>query len=319
LSTDPASCDADTGRLRAAWLSHLSAERRMSARSIEAYTRDLDSFFSFLAPHLGGPVTRRALEALEPADIRAFLAARRAQGLSHASLARALASMRSFFRFCARGHFFENGALEAVRGPRLKPKLPRPIAAEDASKLLDTAQTQETEPSTPDGARQRWIAARDAAALTLIYATGLRIGEALSLDAAALDDGDTLVIRGKGGKERLVPILPVARKAVARYKELAPFALTRGTPLFRGARGGPLSPRIVQLAMAHLRHALGLQESATPHALRHAFATHLLENGADLRVIQELLGHASLTTTQRYTALDEKALRRVYTKAHPRA
>ncbi len=319
MNADPTSCDADTARLRAAWLSHLSAERRMSLRSIEAYTRDLDTFFAFLAPHLGGPVTRRALEALEPADIRAFLAARRTEGLAHASLARALASLRSFFRFGARGHHFENGALEAVRGPRLKPKLPRPIAADDVSKVLEGAETLASEHSTPDGVRHRWIAARDAAALTLIYATGLRIGEALSLDATALDDRDTLVIRGKGGKERLVPILPVAREAVARYKELAPFAFERGAPLFRGARGGPLSPRVVQLVMARLRNALGLQDSATPHALRHAFATHLLENGADLRVIQELLGHASLTTTQRYTALDEKALRRVYTKAHPRA
>lgn len=310
MSTYPASCDADIVGLRAAWLSHLSAERRMSMRSIEAYTRDLDGFFAFLAIHLGGAVTRQALKTLEPADIRAFLAARRAEGLAHSSLARALASLRSFFRFCARGHHFESGAIEAVRGPRLKPKLPRPIAADDTSKMLNSAETRATEP---------WIAARDAALLTLIYATGLRIGEALSLDAAALDGRDTLVIRGKGGKERMVPILPAAREAIARYKERAPFALARGTPLFRGARGGPLSPRVVQLTMARLRQGLGLPDSATPHALRHAFATHLLENGADLRVIQELLGHASLSTTQRYTALDEGALRRVYTKAHPRA
>lgn len=291
----------------------------MSARSLEAYTRDLDKFFAFLAPHLGGPVTRRALTALEPADFRAFLAARRAQGLAHASLARALASLRSFFRFAARGHHFENPAIESVRGPRLKPRLPRPIAVDDAHHLIDRAGTPSHAPATPDEGRHQWIAARDVAIFTLIYATGLRIGEALGLDAAALDGADTLVIRGKGGKERMVPILPAAREAVLRYKDLAPFEFARGTPLFRGARGGPLSPRIVQLAMAKLRAGLGLPESATPHALRHAFATHLLENGADLRVIQELLGHASLTTTQRYTALDEKALRRVYTKAHPRA
>jgi integrase/recombinase XerC len=305
--------------MRAAWLSHLSAERRMSARSIEAYRRDLDRFFAFLAPHLGGRVTRHALEALVPADLRAFLSARREQGLAHASLARALASLRSFFRFVARRQRLDNAALLAVRGPRLKPRLPRPIGVDDTSQLLDHAEAQAAGPLTPDSAPPQWLAARDAAVLTLIYATGLRISEALALDSAALERGDALVIRGKGGKERLVPILPAAREAVSRYKALAPFALEPGTPLFRGARGNALSPRVVQLAMARLRARMGLPDSATPHALRHAFATHLLENGADLRVIQELLGHASLSTTQRYTALDEKALRRVYAKAHPRA
>jgi integrase/recombinase XerC len=282
----------------------------MSTQSVAAYRRDLDSFIVFLSGHLGGPVTRQALKALQPSDLRAFLAERRGSGLAQASLARALASLRSFFRFCARGRHFECSAIEAVRGPRLKPSLPRPIAAPDAERLLDGAACSP---------KAQWIAARDVALLTLIYATGLRIGEAVSLDAAALDDGEALVIRGKGGKERLVPLLPAAREAVARYKATAPFFFKRGTPLFRGARGGRLSPRIAQLVMADLRRALGFSERATPHALRHAFATHLLENGADLRVIQELLGHASLATTQRYTALDAEALRRVYNKAHPRA
>ena len=239
----------------------------MGARSVEAYARDFDGFLAFLAPHLGGPVTRRALKALEPADFRAFLAARRADGLAQASIARALASLRSFFRFAARGNHFDNAALAAVRGPRLKPALPRPIAREDASALLLRAETLTSEHQTPDGVRQRWIAARDAAVLTLVYATGLRIGEALALDATALDGVETLTVRGKGGKERMVPVLPAAHEAVLRYKACAPFAFERGSPLFRGARGGPLSPRIVQLAMAKLRRALGLPESATPHAL----------------------------------------------------
>lgn len=310
MNRDPSFCAADIARLREAWLSHLVAERRMSARSVTAYRRDLDSFFGFLGGHIGERVTRQALKTLSPADLRAFLAQRRQDGLAQSSLARALASLRSFFRFCARRRYFECTAVEAVRGPRLKPTLPRPIARPDAERLLDCAARSPKKP---------WIAARDAALLTLIYATGLRLSEALSLDSAALDDGDTLVIRGKGEKERLVPLLAAARETVARYKALAPFSFERGTPLFRGARGGRLSPRIAQLVMADLRRALGLSERATPHALRHAFATHLLENGADLRIIQELLGHASLATTQRYTALDAQALRRIYNKAHPRA
>ncbi len=306
--SEPIQLPTDILALQAQWLAHLANERRLAARTTEAYARDVRDFTIFLTEHLGETPSVKMLAALSAADIRAFLAARRKDGLSQASVARALASIRSFFRFCKRSKFFDNTTIEVVRGPRLSPRLPRPLSVEDAQ--IVTGEAQAGEP---------WLAAREIAILLLIYATGLRIGEVLSLDSNVLDDNETIRVRGKGNKERLVPVLPAARDAIQRYKELAPFGLEAGTPLFRGVRGGALSPRIVQLQMAKLRKGLGLPDSATPHALRHSFATHLLENGADLRVIQELLGHASLSTTQRYTGVDSQSLQRIYAKAHPRA
>jgi integrase/recombinase XerC len=298
--------------LFAEWIAHLTHERRFAANSVEAYERDVSAFLDFLAQHLGGAVDAGALAALEPRDLRAYLAHRRAgpDALSDRSISRALAAIRGFFRYLDRRRGIANARLSLVRGPRLKPTLPRPVSEKAAQGLIDEA---ESAASTP------WIGARDAALITLLYAAGLRISEALALTGADRPLPETLRIMGKGGKERLVPMLHAAREAIERYASLSPHALTGDAPLFRGARGGPLSPRIVQALMAKLRASLGLASSATPHALRHAFATHLLAHGGDLRAIQELLGHESLSTTQRYAAVDAEKILGVYRSAHPRA
>jgi len=289
------------------WLSALEAQQ-MSARTREAYGRDVTQFFAFIAEHRGEAPSLSGLGALAAGDFRAYLARRQREGLVNASLARALASLRAFFRYLGDEGLCVNDAIGLVRTPRVPQRLPRPVSVEGAARLIEAAGEAEEAP---------WIAARDQALFTLVYGTGLRIGEALGLTPAALKPSTGLIVRGKGNKERLVPVLPVIRQALARYQALQPFAIGPAEPLFRGAKGGPLSPRIAQLRMAALRRALGLPESATPHALRHAFATHLLQGGADLRVIQELLGHASLSTTQRYTAVDVEGLRATIAK-HPR-
>lgn len=283
----------------------------MSPRTLEAYGRDVGVFLGFLSEHLGEAVTLSALATLEPADLRAYLAFRRRgeAPLADRSVARALAAIRSFLRFLERRYGVENARLALVRGPRLKATLPRPVSESAARELLEAA----------GEAEEPWIAARDAAVLTLLYACGLRIAEALSLSAAQGAPGASLRILGKGGKERLVPVLPVAQEALAAYVRLCPYPLHGEQLLFRGAKGGPLSPRIVQLLLQRLRSQLGLPDSATPHALRHAFATHLLAGGADLRAIQELLGHSSLSTTQRYAAVEGSGLLAAFDKAHPRA
>ena len=300
----------DTSEAARAWLGHLAAERRLSPNTVEAYGRDLRAFLLFLQNHLGGPATLRALAELAPADIRAYLAARRAEGLQSRSLARAVAAARSFARFLARRAVGRCPALDAVRPPKLPRSVPKPIPVEGARRLIEVA---EIEPSEP------WVAARDAAVLTLLYGCGLRISEALGLKRRDAPLQDVLTVTGKGGKTRRVPALPVVARAVDEYVRLCPHVLAPEGPLFVGVKGGPLSPRIVQLAMQRLRGALGLPETATPHALRHSFATHLLAAGGDLRSIQELLGHASLSTTQVYTAVDEARLLAVYEAAHPRA
>lgn len=296
-------------RAYTAWLTELGAAQRASRHTCEAYARDVAGFLAFVAEHEAKAASLADLARLSHGDFRAFLAHRRAAGLSNASLGRTLAGVRSFFRHLARDGLADNSAIHGLRAPRTKPGLPRPLAPESTGALLDAAGRD---------AAQAWIGARDQALFTLIYGTGLRIGEAVGLTPRALDAGDTITVRGKGNKERLVPLLPVIRESLDQYRALVPFALEPDQELFRGARGGPLSPRIAQLAMAALRRKLGLPESATPHALRHSFATHLLENGADLRAIQELLGHASLSTTQRYTAIDLTGLRATIAKAHPR-
>lgn len=298
--------------LLADFIAHIRDERRFSPRSVEAYQRDIAAFLGFLAQHLESEVSGADLAALEPRDLRAYLAHRRqgADALSDRSIARALAAIRSFYRFLDRRKGFGNTRLALVRGPRLKELLPRPVSEDAASALIAEAEQEDARP---------WIAARDTAVLTLIYAGGLRISEALSLSGADHPLPETLRIRGKGGKERLVPMLPAAREAIARYAALAPFALAKDEPLFRAVRGGALSPRSVQLLMSNLRARLNLPPSATPHALRHAFATHLLAHGGDLRAIQELLGHESLSTTQRYAGVDFFSLEAAYASAHPRA
>jgi integrase/recombinase XerC len=297
------------------WLSHLSAERRMSPKTVEAYERDVRQFLGFLAEHVGKLPTLRSLAAIEPRDVRAFMAARRSDGIGSRSLMRSLAGARSFARFLERNGKGRVGALSAVRAPKVPKTLPKPIAAASAKRLVDTDLRAGEE-------REPWVLARDAAVLALLYGSGLRISEALGLTREAVPapgKGDSIVVRGKGNKARMVPVLPMVLQHIADYVALCPYDLPDQKPIFVGARGGPLSPRIVQLTMARLRGALGLAETATPHALRHSFATHLLARGGDLRAIQELLGHASLSTTQIYTAVDTEQLLQVYRSAHPRA
>jgi len=297
------------------WLAHLGAERRMSPKTVEAYERDVRQFLGFLAEHIGEQPTLKSLAAIEPRDVRAFMAARRGEGVGSRSLMRSLAGVRSFARYLERNGKGKVGALSAVRAPKIPKTLPKPIAAASAKRLVDTDLRAGEE-------REPWVLARDAAVLALLYGSGLRISEALTLTreaAPAPGTGDSIVVRGKGNKARMVPVLPQVAKLIADYVALCPYDLPDQAPLFVGARGGPLSPRIVQFTMARLRGALGLAETATPHALRHSFATHLLARGGDLRAIQELLGHASLSTTQIYTAVDSEQLLQVYRSAHPRA
>jgi integrase/recombinase XerC len=306
---------ADVAAELVRWLAHLGAERRMSALTVEAYRGDVARFLAFLAEHLGEPPSLTALARIEVRDVRAFMAARRAEGISSRSLMRALAAARSFARFLERNHKGKVGALAAVRSPKVPRTLPKPLGVAAAKRVTDVDLRAGEN-------REPWILARDAAVLALLYGSGLRISEALGLKRADVPEpgkGDTIVVTGKGNKTRMVPVLPQVLDLIAAYTAIYPAALPANGPLFRGARGGPLSPRIVQLAMERLRGALGLPDSATPHALRHSFATHLLAGGGDLRAIQELLGHASLSTTQIYTAVDAERLIEVYRSAHPRA
>jgi integrase/recombinase XerC len=299
----------------ARWLAHLGAERAMSGKTLEAYARDLRQFLAFMADHLGGAPSLAELAKLSPQDVRAFLAARRSAGTSSRSLMRTLAGVRSFARFLERNGKGKVAALAAVRAPKVPKTLPKPLAIASAKRVADADLRAGEE-------REPWVLARDAAVLALLYGSGLRISEALGLrrgDMPAPGKGDAIRVTGKGRKQRLVPLLPQVAQLVADYVAVCPYDLPTDGPLFVGARGGPLSPRIVQLVMERLRGALSLPDTATPHALRHSFATHLLARGGDLRAIQELLGHASLSTTQIYTAVDTDRLLEVYRSAHPRA
>jgi integrase/recombinase XerC len=306
---------ADVAAEMVRWLSHLGAERRMSAHTVEAYQRDVTQFLAFLAHHLDGAPSLKALADIAPRDVRAFLASRRAGGVGSRSLMRSLAGVRSFARFLERNHKGKVGALAAVRAPKIGKTLPKPLPIAAAKRIADTDLRAGEE-------REPWVLARDAAALALLYGSGLRISEALGLRRREVPEpgkGDVIVVTGKGNKTRMVPVLAAVLALIAEYVALCPYTLAADGPLFVGAKGGPLSPRILQLTMERLRGALGLAETATPHALRHSFATHLLARGGDLRAIQELLGHASLSTTQIYTAVDSEQLLRVYRSAHPRA
>ncbi len=296
----------------ARWRRHLGAERRLSPKTLEAYGRDAAQFLTFLTRHLGAPPALADFKALATTDIRAFMAARRNDGASSRTLARGIAGVRSLVTFLEREGSANGAALRAIRPPRAKKSLPKPLTPEAAKMMADADASLEDEP---------WIAARDAAVLALLYGAGLRISEALGLTLAEapLKEGTALRVRGKGGKERVVPVLPAVSAAIAAYLAICPYVSPGDAPLFVGAKGGPLSPRIVQRAMAKMRGALGLPDTATPHALRHSFATHLLAGGGDLRTIQELLGHASLSTTQVYTAVDSERLMEAYRAAHPRA
>jgi integrase/recombinase XerC len=298
----------------AAWLQRLSGERRLSAKTVEAYARDLNQFRAFLIVHFGGPVDLARLSALTPADLRGFLAARRARGVGSRSLMRGMAGIRSFFRFLEREGLAKASSVTAIRTPRIGRSLPKPIAPAAARAVAD-AKTRIGEDREP------WILARDAAVLALLYGAGLRISEALAMRRreAPLEAGQSLTVLGKGNKMRSVPILAAVARGVDDYLSLVPYHLSADGPLFIGAKGGPLSPRIIQYAMQSLRAGLGLPDSATPHALRHSFATHLLARGGDLRTIQELLGHASLSTTQLYTQVESSQLLAAFRAAHPRA
>jgi integrase/recombinase XerC len=299
----------------ARWLSYLSSERHMSDKTVEAYLRDVSQLLSFLAEHLGGAPSLKKLATLGPQDVRAFLAARRAAGVGSRTLMRTLAGARSFARFLERNGKGRVAALSAIRAPRIARSLPKPLAVPSAKRLTDADLRAGEE-------REQWVLARDAAVLALLYGSGLRIAEALSLsrrDVPRPGAGDTVTVTGKGNKTRVVPVLPRVLELIDDYAALCPYPLAADGPLFLGAKGGPLSPRIIQLAMERLRGALGLPDTATPHALRHSFATHLLARGGDLRAIQELLGHASLSTTQVYTAVDTERLLDIYRAAHPRA
>lgn len=295
--------------VRETFLGHLAGERRLSPKTVEAYGRDIRDFQSFLAHHLGGPADLRALAALAPTDFRAYLAHRRNGGLGSASIQRLLSALRTFYRYIERRWDVANSAIALIKGPRAKRPVPKALSVVGAKDIL----RGDLNPAAPD-----WVKARTCAVLTLAYGAGLRISEILSLTTDALPLGDTIMILGKGGKSRLVPLLPAVRAAVADYAALCPHALDPDTPLFRGIRGGALGARTVQAEVQRLRGALGLPETATPHALRHSFATHLLAGGGDLRTIQQLLGHASLSTTQRYTDVDAERLKSVQAAAHPR-
>ncbi|NMA97346.1 MAG: tyrosine recombinase XerC [Phyllobacteriaceae bacterium] len=307
--TDSAFATDDFIRSRISdWLRDLGSVRRLSPRTLEAYGRDLGQFMSFLSSHMGGPVSLEFLQQLRGADIRAFMAQRRNETLGSRSLARVLSALKSFFGFLEREGTLTTEALNVIRTPKIPRSLPKALTVVEARDTIEATAELEDRP---------WVAARDMAVISLCYGAGLRISEALALTPADLES-DTLRITGKGGKIRMVPLIAPVRAPIETYRKLCPFIIRSSEPLFRGVRGGVLSPRLIQLRMQQLRSALGLPPSATPHALRHSFATHLLGKGGDLRAIQELLGHSSLSTTQIYTAVDTERLLESYAQAHPR-
>jgi integrase/recombinase XerC len=307
MSVTPFHLAEDAAQAAQAWIKSLAHERRLAAKTLEAYSRDLTQFGAFLKEHLGAAAGIAALQDLALSDFRSFLARRRNEGLEPRSMARQVSAIKSFFAYAECGDLFHNKAYGAIRAPKLPHAIPRPLNEEKARNLLFDAAPEQQE---------TWIAARDKAMLWLLYASGLRISEALSVTTAMLHD-NPMTITGKGNKKRLVPLLPETKAAIETYLSLCPFTLQRSVPMFRGAKGGPLSPRIVQLLMERMRGALNLPDTATPHALRHSFASHLLGNGADLRVIQDLLGHASLSSTQIYTEVNRTHLLEQYRKAFP--
>jgi integrase/recombinase XerC len=298
----------DAAEVAVRWLQSLKSERRMAAKTLEAYARDVSQFGQFLKDHLGQPATVSDLAALTVVDFRSFMARRRKTGVESRTLARQLSAIRSFFRFAERNAYFTNAALSALRSPKLAHSVPKPLNIQAARQVADgdVLSTGET---------PKWVEARDRAVLTLLYACGLRISEAIGLTLAQ-SKSSPLVITGKGGKARIAPVLPRVREVLDSYIALCPFPLKPSEPMFRGLRGGPLNARNIQLLIERMRGVLNLPDTATPHALRHSFATHLLGSGADLRVIQELLGHASLSSTQIYTEVDRAHLLKQYRKAH---
>lgn len=310
-TTDELALDHDLTAAVADWMVHLENGRGAAEKTREAYARDLSQFLAFLSHHLGHRACFGDLARLDVKTFRAFMAHRRRAGIQGRSLSRTMSALRTFFQWLETEERLKNRAVMRVTMPKLPHGVPKPLTVAKAGAVVDGGMAADLD----------WVEARDAAVLMLLYGAGLRISEALAISAkdAPGQLRDVLRITGKGGKQRIVPLLPIIVTAIGRYINLCPFELAPDAPLFRGARGGPLSPRIIQLKMEQLRGELGLPDTATPHALRHSFATHLLSAGADLRQIQELLGHASLSTTQIYTEVDRDRLLAVYDKAHPRA
>ena len=294
----------------ASWLDHERALNGASKNTITAYQTDILGFLAFMAGHHGGQQGLGAIAKITVSDMRAWMSQERGRGVAARSLARSLSAVKSYYRWLSEREGFEPTAVLSTRAPKFQKKLPRPLSEDAARAMLETVEIQATEP---------WIAARDMAVVTLLYGCGLRISEALDLPGSAHPLPQSMVILGKGGKERVVPVIPAAREAVAEYVRACPHPLEAEAPLFRGARGGKLNPRLIQKVMEQARMQLGLPATATPHAMRHSFATHLLGAGGDLRAIQELLGHASLSTTQGYTAVDTARLMEVYDRTHPKA
>ncbi|RYG56335.1 MAG: tyrosine recombinase XerC [Alphaproteobacteria bacterium] len=290
------------------WMRELGSVKRLAPKTLEAYGRDLGQFMSFLAGHMGGPISLQSLKELRAADIRSFMAQRREDSLGSRSLARVLSALKNFFGFLEREGILATEAFNAIRTPKIPRSLPKALTVLEAKQTITATDEMEAEP---------WVAARDMAVISLCYGAGLRISEALALTKGDLES-DVLRVTGKGGKIRMVPLIAPVRQAIEQYLKLSPYKTWDEDPIFRGVKGGVLSPRLIQKRMENLRSALGLPPSATPHALRHSFATHLLGKGGDLRAIQELLGHASLSTTQIYTAVDTERLLESYAKAHPR-
>jgi integrase/recombinase XerC len=291
------------------WADHLTRDRRRSEHTVRAYLATAHRLIDFLAEHLGEAVSGRALTELQPTDLRAFLTKRRAAGIGNSSASRELSAVRGFLTFAA-AHAGKDASVPKLKGPKKNRSVPRPISPQEAVSLAE---------DVAEDAAEQWIAARDFAVLMLLYGSGLRVAEALGLSGSALPLGETISVTGKRSKTRIVPLLLPVKQAIERYVSLCPFGIARDEPLFRGARGGPLKGEIVRRAVRKARVRLGLPERTTPHALRHSFATHLLGRGADLRSLQELLGHASLSSTQIYTAVDMAHLLDVYRHAHPRA
>ncbi len=306
-----ASADRELAQIVETWLDSITDERGYADNTRQAYARDARQFLEHLKSGLGRPVKISDVADINGRTFRGFLAARRKQGASSRSLARTLSALRALFRWLETGEIVRNRTIMQVAMPKIPRSLPKPLTVDKAKQLVDSRTETELD----------WVAARDKAVFLLLYGAGLRISEALSirLRDAPIDGRDTLLIRGKGGKERLVPLLPVTIAAIRSYLAQCPYELQPADQLFVGVKGGALSPRIIQLAIARLRERLELPHDATPHTLRHSFATHLLSEGADLRQIQELLGHASLSTTQSYTEVERDRLLAVYDAAHPRA
>jgi integrase/recombinase XerC len=293
----------------ASWLDHCRALGGAAENTVKAYQSDVLGFLAFMTQHHGAAQGLGPLSKITVSDMRAWMASERTRGVGARSLARQLSAVKTFYRWLSEREGFEPTAVLSTRSPKFTKKLPRPLAEDAATAMIDTVEMQATDP---------WVAARDSAVVTLLYGCGLRISEALSLTGADVPLPQVMRITGKGGKERIVPVIDAAREAVASYLRLCPHPMEPNAPLFRGARGGPLNPRAIQKVMERSRMQLGLPATATPHAMRHSFATHLLTAGGDLRAIQELLGHAGLSTTQAYTAVDTAHLMDVYNKAHPR-